>query len=64
MFMGALGRERTFIVKDQDMDIKIPSDLLGITPITYRIHSSDRLAAAVGTVCTELRTIIQQIGVK
>jgi CRP/FNR family transcriptional regulator, cyclic AMP receptor protein len=64
MFMGVLGRERTFIVKDQDIDIKIPSDLLGITPITYKIHDRKRLAAAGGTVCTELRTAIQQIGVR
>jgi predicted nucleotide-binding protein len=64
MFMGVLGRERTFIVKDNDIDIEIPSDLLGITPITYKVHDPKRLAAAVGPLCTELREAIQAIGVR
>ena len=64
MFMGVLGRERTFIVKDNDINIKIPSDLLGITPITYKIHDPKRLAASLGTVCTELRTGIEHIGIR
>jgi CRP/FNR family transcriptional regulator, cyclic AMP receptor protein len=33
LFMGALGRERSLIVKQRGEDIKMPSDLLGITPL-------------------------------
>jgi CRP/FNR family transcriptional regulator, cyclic AMP receptor protein len=64
MFIGVLGRERTFIINNHDIDIKIPSDLLGITLITYKLHDPNKLAAIIGTVCTELRTTIQQKGVR
>jgi CRP/FNR family cyclic AMP-dependent transcriptional regulator len=37
LFMGALGRERAFIVKPRGMDLKIPSDLLGMNPIDYSV---------------------------
>jgi len=64
MFMGVLGRDRTFIIRDQDNDIKVPSDITGMTPLTYKVHDSTQLASAVGDVCTELKTTILRIGVK
>ena len=44
LFMGAVGRERVFIVCDQSVSLKIPSDLAGITLATYdgsRIREQD-----------------------
>jgi CRP/FNR family transcriptional regulator, cyclic AMP receptor protein len=35
LFMGALGRERTFIVQESGKDLKIPSDLLGLGTIRF-----------------------------
>jgi CRP/FNR family cyclic AMP-dependent transcriptional regulator len=35
LFMGALGRERTFIVQESGRDLKIPSDLLGLGTIRF-----------------------------
>ncbi len=35
MFMGKLGRRRTFLVCDVDDKIKLPSDLKGLTCVTY-----------------------------
>src|SRR5690242_15657281 len=35
LFMGVLGRDRVFLVYDESQDIKIPSDLAGITLATY-----------------------------
>jgi len=35
LFMGALGRERTFIVQERGRDLKIPSDLLGLGTIRF-----------------------------
>jgi predicted nucleotide-binding protein len=48
LFMGAVGRERVFIVCDQSISLKIPSDLLGLTLATYdgsRIGADDSQAA-------------------
>ncbi len=63
LFMGKLERSRTFIVKEQNADVKIPTDLLGITPLTYIYREGGNLSAAVGTVCTELRKVVNDLGV-
>jgi len=64
LFMGKLERSRTFIVKEQSTDVKIPTDLLGITPLTYIYRGSGNLSAAIGPVCTELRKVINALGVR
>ena len=61
LFMGALGRERAFIVKPRGMDLKIPSDLLGMNPIDY---VGTDLATAIAPVCDELRHIVTRLGPK
>lgn len=64
LFMGALGRDRTFIVKPRGIDIKLPSDLLGITPLEYAEGTADTIAARVGPVCTAVRKAVQNLGPK
>jgi predicted nucleotide-binding protein len=62
LFMGLLGRERTFVVKPRGIIIKMPSDLLGFTPLEYTEGLADTLTARVAPVCTELRKLIQELG--
>jgi predicted nucleotide-binding protein len=64
LFMGQLDRNRSFIVKDHHADIKIPTDLLGVTPITYVAKMGEDLSAPVATICTELRKVINAVGVR
>jgi CRP/FNR family cyclic AMP-dependent transcriptional regulator len=64
LFMGALGRDRTLIVKPRGEDIKMPSDLLGITPLDYTPGSPDTLAARLGPACNDIRKIVAAIGAK
>lgn len=64
LFMGQLDRNRSFIVKDHHADIKIPTDLLGVSPITYVAKKGEDLSAPVQAVCTELRKIIKSVGVR
>jgi CRP/FNR family transcriptional regulator, cyclic AMP receptor protein len=63
LFMGCLDRSRVFLIKENGRDVKIPTDLLGITPITFT-RRSDNLAASMGPVCTELRKVILELGVR
>jgi predicted nucleotide-binding protein len=63
LFMGRLGRERVFMVKDACVDLKIPSDLTGVTPITYTRHAGTTWADVATTVCAELRRTIAAKGV-
>ena len=48
LFMGALGRERTFMVYDRTAALALPSDLAGITAATFVPHSTGNLEAALG----------------
>src|SRR5271165_1169451 len=55
LFMGRLGRDRTFIVHPRDTDLELPTDLAGITPATFAQRNAINLRAALGPVCTLLK---------
>lgn len=61
LFMGALGRERTFIVYNRDQEIKLPSDLAGVNAAKFGNRSDGNLQAALGPVCTAIRTQIERV---
>ena len=63
LFIGALSHERTFMVIPRGCDIKIPTDLLGLTPLDYRFEDSDNFVSLLGPACDQLRDIIHKIGV-
>jgi Predicted nucleotide-binding protein containing TIR-like domain len=62
LFMGALGRERTFIVYCRDFVIDFPTDLAGVTPATFGKRSDNNMQAALGPVCTKIKSAISSCG--
>jgi predicted nucleotide-binding protein with TIR-like domain len=62
LFMGALGRDRTFIVHSRTTPPMLPSDLAGITPATYEERSN--LEAALGPACTRIKRAIESKGTR
>jgi hypothetical protein len=62
MFIGHLGRERTFLVYDKEADIKLPSDLAGVTQADYRMHSDRNITASVGSACIKIKQAIATEG--
>lgn len=64
LFMGALTRKRIFIVSPQGTDIKIPSDLFGMTTLTYKSGAKNDLPSLIAPVCDDIRRIIEKIGAK
>ncbi len=54
LFIGKLGRRRTFVVNPGNGTIVLPSDLLGITTAVYDPHETN-LAAALGPNCNRIR---------
>lgn len=62
--MGALTRHRTFLIIPNEVDLKIPSGLFGMTPLKYEIGALDTLAARITPVANQLREIIKKKGAK
>jgi hypothetical protein len=63
LFMGHLGRERTFVVRPQGDAVKIPSDLAGVTSAPYDWPRGDgNHKAAVGPACDSIREVIRHLG--
>lgn len=63
LFMGRLGRTRTFVVHQTNTETKIPSDLAGVTTVQYDWPRSDKnYIAAVGSACDSIRRVIKDLG--
>jgi hypothetical protein len=63
LFMGRLGRSRTFILHQRNSQLKIPSDLAGMTTATYDWPREDRsYRAAVGAACDSIREVVRDLG--
>jgi hypothetical protein len=64
LFMGRLGRSRTFILHQSNAKIKIPTDLSGVTTATYEWPREDKsYRSAVGAACDSIREVIRDLGI-
>jgi Predicted nucleotide-binding protein containing TIR-like domain len=59
LFFGRLGRERCFIIQRGDLDLKLPTDLLGIEPATFSKPSSRDPEAALDSACVRIGNAIR-----
>lgn len=62
LLMGSLGRDRVFIVKPKKVDIKVPSDLLGVTCLEYLRGGPIALPARVRSVGKRMHDHIRSLG--
>lgn len=62
LFMGRLGRQRAILMEPRESKIKLPSDLAGITTITYRFEEGSDAAALIAPACNQLRNHIVTLG--
>nr|WP_317401654.1 nucleotide-binding protein [Plesiomonas shigelloides] len=63
VFIGALGKERCFILKPRDQQLHMPTDLLGVNTNDYdsnRCH--EELSSAVNAACTLFTRQIESLG--
>jgi predicted nucleotide-binding protein len=60
LFLGVLGRRRTFFVRPVGANLKIPSDLLGLTPLEY--GQGTDLPVVLAPLCNDIRKAIAQAG--
>jgi len=64
LFIGGLGRLRTFLLYDRSQPPALPSDLAGVTAATFEPHSSGNLRAALGAACTQFQNAIEKLGIR
>ncbi len=62
LFMGRLDRNRALVIKEHGSEIKIPTDLLGVTPITYVKKPGADLATTISPVCNAIRKLVKELG--
>jgi predicted nucleotide-binding protein len=63
IFFGALGAERTFFLTDRAKPIQLPSDLIGVTPLTFDSRK-ENMQSAVGSACTEIVSAMKALGLR
>lgn len=64
LFMGRLGRRRAFLMEPRNADVKLPSDLAGLTTIPYRYEKGKDAEHLIAPACARLRELILAAGVK
>jgi len=62
LFLGRLGRERSFAVCNRDDAIKLPTDLAGVTLAMYPNYSGKNLRAQVSSASTPILGAIEALG--
>jgi tetratricopeptide (TPR) repeat protein len=62
LFIGKIGRKRSFIIMPDNMEFHLPTDLLGITPGKYETSRSDgNQKAATGSCSNKIREAIKKL---
>lgn len=62
LFMGRLSRARAILMEPREDKVKLPSDLAGVTTITYRYEKGADAAALLAPACNKLREHIVALG--
>jgi predicted nucleotide-binding protein len=64
LFIGKLGRRRTMIVADRSIDLKLPTDLAGLTHASYSPHRNGNFRSALGAACVRIKDVINSLGLR
>jgi len=60
LFFGRLGRERCFLIQRRDLDLRLPSDLLGIEPAKFSMSPGKDLETALDPACNRIGKAIRE----
>ena len=64
LFMGKLTRYRTILVHPKVKDLKLPSDLQGLTLIPYEVGDEATIPGRIAPVCDKVRELVKMLGVR
>jgi predicted nucleotide-binding protein len=63
LFMGKLSRHRSILLHPKINDLKLPSDLQGLTLVSYPV-GSEPLAERLEPACRQVKSVVARLGVK
>src|SRR5690606_28965268 len=62
IFIGVLGRKRAFLMEPREDKLKLPSDLAGLTTVSYRHAPGPDARALLAPACNHIRDLIIALG--
>ena len=62
MFIGFLGRKRAFLMEPREDKLKLPSDLAGLTTVSYRYVPGADARSYLAPACNQIRDLILAAG--
>lgn len=63
LFIGAIGKERCYVVKPRDVEMHLPSDLLGMNTADYVADRPDGdISSALNVACKQIKDRIKEKG--
>lgn len=62
MFIGFLGRRRAFLMEPREDKLKLPSDLAGLTTVSYRYAKGPDARTLLAPACEQIRARILEAG--
>lgn len=62
LFMGTVGPRRSFMIYERNTKPGLPSDLAGVTAVTFNMQRSGNLRASLGAAATTIEERISRIG--
>lgn len=63
LFIGAIGKDRCYIVKPRGVQMHLPSDLLGMNPADYAVDRPDGdIESALNYACKLIKDRIRELG--
>jgi len=62
LFTGSLSRERTYVVASKSTNLKIPTDLLGVTCLLFQRRRGQSLTRSLQGVFRSLKSLISKYG--
>lgn len=60
LFIGSLGRSRTFVIRSDEIKLILPSDLAGLTVAKFN-PKSENMAAALGPTCQRIKDAVNRV---
>ena len=63
-FAGAIGRDRSFFAVQKEADVKVPSDLAGITSLRFESAPSSSEEPLVESACSQIKERVSALGTR